>query len=1320
MKDRKKLKTVALITLLFFVGSLCPGILVSSAHATHVTGDSSGEAELGGGNPAGPPPAAGGGTGGQIYLWDGREYFESTDLIIPGYIPIELGRSYDSRSMYDSPLGYGWSFSYNERVFENRDGSIVMRTKSGYRYIFVHDGGTYRTPRGLKGTLEEDGTGAYTFREHDGRKRHFDAYGRLSYIRDPFGNRLVMEYDPRGKLPLTGISAYSPEPQTSMIVAYDHRLTRVKEQNASLQDTGRYVEFLYNEATGRLTKARDHTGREVVYGRDAEGRLTSVTDPNGNVRSYEYGDPYDRYNITRFEGPSVYENTYDDKDRVIRQVHNQGVLDMDYETDGIPKVKTVVLRTRKDKEGNTLHNFREIYEFNEHGEVLSITDDAGNVLEHNRDVNGYVLSRVVKENLGTGQDPILVEHSRVEFTYDLAGNKLTETVCLDAGEVITKAYTYDHNRLATETLVSSLDPTRELKTAFTFYHDGEGYPTGIYQKEVLVANNPERWLITINEYDDNGHLSKITAPNGDERDFAYTNGLLTNENGVVYSYDLWGNRSQVTDRRGNTTTYVYDTGNRLLEVENPLNEKTVYTYTGWNLTQVEYGKVGQDPGRVVSFGYDSGNRLHEITLGSGPDAAVIGSLSYDSDDNIITRTDGDARTTTYDYDQKNRVVSILDPLSGETRLEYDAAGNLTRRTDAADNVTEYFYDDLRRLVRVEDALDQTVEYTYDAAGRILSVEDPNEHTNTFAYDLAGRLSTETRPLSQVFQYFWDPKGRLESAVDAEGQRTTFTYNEDDQILTVAYGNPVQRTLTFTRDANGNVETCSDTDLLPSGVVYSLVYDELDRVTTSDDAFLDKTVVNTYDRFGRRSNLAVKQGPNTLFQYEYAYNDKNIPTALTLPGNRTVEVDHLASGRVETIRFPNGMTANLTYDGTGRLDALQYLKSDQSLLAGFSHDYDHVGNVTDLTDPDGLHEFTYDDTYRVTGATHPNLAEETYTYDAAGNRLTSAEHSDWTYDDNNRLTSWGDVSYTYNANGGTASKTVSGDTTTFAYNIANRLTTVSATGLSAAYRYDFLGRRVEKAVNGATTRYLYDGTSLLAELDEFNNVMKRYAYLPGQPTPVAMTDAADTYWYVNNHIGYPKFLVDETETVVWTAAAQVFGSAVTVDEDPDGDQQNVVNNVRFPGQYFDEETGLHYNQFRYYDPDTGRYLREDPFDLLRLTARLDPLLIRIGLTNQYVYTWNNPINWFDSTGLVNEANILRQFPGFTNAFPNSEIGAYGDIVVGSIALAVAEATATAAAVSLLAGPEFIPLTMVLIEWFITSSMIAYNCLSGGLPVIIGGW
>ena len=142
-----------------------------------------------------------------------------------------------------------------------------------------------------------------------------------------------------------------------------------------------------------------------------------------------------------------------------------------------------------------------------------------------------------------------------------------------------------------------------------------------------------------------------------------------------------------------------------------------------------------------------------------------------------------------------------------------------------------------------------------------------------------------------------------------------------------------------------------------------------------------------------------------------------------------------------------------------------------------------------------------------------------------------------------------------------------------------------------YTYDALGRRTKKVVGETTTLYIYDQTGLLiAEYDGTGTWQKDYLYLNGQPlTMIVAYTPENVYYYHNDHLGTPQIMTDSAGAVVWKAAYDPFGKAtITVEQ--------VTNNLRFPGQYFDVETGLHYNWHRDYNNAIGRYIESDPIGL----------------------------------------------------------------------------------------------------------------------------
>jgi RHS repeat-associated protein len=300
---------------------------------------------------------------------------------------------------------------------------------------------------------------------------------------------------------------------------------------------------------------------------------------------------------------------------------------------------------------------------------------------------------------------------------------------------------------------------------------------------------------------------------------------------------------------------------------------------------------------------------------------------------------------------------------------------------------------------------------------------------------------------------------------------------------------------------------------------------------------------------------------------------------------------------------------------------------------YAYTYDKMDNIKTRNTQAGNYAYNYDNLYRLNEVKKDTAQTEAYTYDQVGNRLTSAATTgNWTYDANNELLSLPGVNgqsspatYQYDANGNTIQKSVNGQIQNYVYNADNRLIEVKDAGNNtiAKYTYDPFGRRIKKSVSpagggqGVETYYLYSDEGLIGEYDSAGTEIKTYGYKPNSrwsTDPVFMKQGANYYFYHNDHLGTPQKMTNLSGAIVWQATYDAFGKA-TVDA-----ASSITSNLRFPGQYFDAETGLHYNWNRYYDPNTGRYVTEDPIGLIQMT-------------NRYTYVENRPINYIDPEGKI---------------------------------------------------------------------------------------
>lgn len=345
-------------------------------------------------------------------------------------------------------------------------------------------------------------------------------------------------------------------------------------------------------------------------------------------------------------------------------------------------------------------------------------------------------------------------------------------------------------------------------------------------------------------------------------------------------------------------------------------------------------------------------------------------------------------------------------------------------------------------------------------------------------------------------------------------------------------------------------------------------------------------------------------------------------------------------------YGNNLVQTRSYDLDYRLTQLMTING--SVHQDLTQVYDDANNITTITnalDNTRSQTLVYDDLNRLTDATS-HYGDVDYAYDAIGNRLSEAidaQSETYTYDVNSHrleeTNDGGTITYSYDANGNTLDNT----TNTFTFGDNNRMKTSGVGGsISATYTYNGRGERVKKdSIN--TTYYHYDqGGQLIAETDATGTTQVEYIYIDGQPTAIVTSGSLN--FIHNDHLGTPQQISDAIQTIVWQADYDPFGNATIT-------TGTITNNIRFPGQYYDEETGLHYNFYRYYDPSLGRYITSDPIGL-------------VGGFNTYGYSLLNPITNTDPYGLCPICPLLAN-PGTIAAL--GKAAAYTTAILGGLAL-----------------------------------------------------
>ena len=741
-----------------------------------------------------------------------------------------------------------------------------------------------------------------------------------------------------------------------------------------------------------------------------------------------------------------------------------------------------------------------VYDFNSSGNLSTITDRNGNVTTLS--YSGSLLSNIAAPDgrtltfsyngdyrLSQVSDPLA---RTVQFTYDGNGNLTTVTDPTSAATTYT--YNNDHR------LLTTTDANSHTFVSNTYNGDGR-----VSQQQDGAGN------ITTFVYDIENHKTIVTDPRGNTRTYQYDSSLrLTSQidglgNTESFTYDGDNNRSSFTDKRGNTTNFTYDDRGNALTITNPLSGVTSYTYNSKNnpLTFTDANS------HTTTQTYDSkGNR----TMSANPLSGIT-LYAYHGTGNrnglLASQTDPLGRTTNYDYNAQGDLVSITDPLSGVVTYTYDAGGRQLSMTDARSNTTTFTYDSLNRLLTETNALGGITTYTYDSVGNLASITDPKGGTTTYAYDAKDQLVSITDPGGYTTTYAYDAVGNRTSATDGNSHTTTYSYDAADRMANQT--NALTQTTTYAYDANGNTTGVTD----PLSHTTSFSYDALNRRTTVSDP-LGNTTTTTYDAVGNVMTATDANGKVSSYTYDSA--DRLTAVTDALSGNVSYAYD--ANGNRTGMTDANGHTTAYAYDALGRLTSVTDPLSNVT-----SHTYDANGNRISTTDANGdTTTYTYDALDRLTGIGYADSSTVAYTYDANGNRLNMVDSTgttSYTYDSLNRPLSVnqpsGAISYSYDALNRLSITTPAGSVT-YTYNGVDQLLTLTDWDANATtYSYDTAGRQTGISyANGITASHTFDNADRLLGI----------TYADGAGTIASFT-------YTLDAVGNRLTMVDSDGTTTYT-------------------------------------------------------------------------------------------------------------------------------------------------------------------------------------------
>jgi RHS repeat-associated protein len=604
------------------------------------------------------------------------------------------------------------------------------------------------------------------------------------------------------------------------------------------------------------------------------------------------------------------------------------------------------------------------------------------------------------------------------------------------------------------------------------------------------------------------------------------------------------------------------------------------------------------------------------------------SSSYNRAAQQTTVTSAVGRVTTTTFDARGRVMQISPPGVTAVQLHYNALGQ-------------------------NDTITQGTRVTtlgYDANGFLRSILDPLSRSTIFGNDPVGRVTSETLPGAQVIGRSYDgdanvtsvtPPGRpahtfsywpydLESDYtppDVGQPRTTHTdYNLDKQTSNVS--RPDGDRITPTYDPVNGRLTGLGTNRGTNSYGYNSTTGQLSSITTFDgvglaygyDGSLLKDITwsgpvsgnvhKTYDSSFRLSSESVTGGQAISFGYD---NDD----LLTSAGAMTITRDP-ATGFVTGTTL-GAISESRTYDPFGAEQTYTVTANSTTLYSVNYGTRDGLGRIVNKTETvQGVthtYGYTYDANGRLTDVTKDSVATSHYAYDANGNRIVGPGLvASPVYDNQDRLQSYANCTYTYKADGALQTKTCAGATTSYDYDAFGNLRGVTLpTGTAITYIIDGQNRRVGKKVNGAVVEeWLYQpARQAVAWLNADGSLRAQFVY-GSHHQPEFMIKAGTIYRLVADQTGSIRLVVDSSGNVVERMDFDEFGNVLQ-------DTAPGTQRFGFAGGLLDPDTGLTRFGWRDYAPDVGRW-----------TAK-DPLLFESGDENLFAYVHSDPINFIDPSG-----------------------------------------------------------------------------------------
>ncbi|WP_329127177.1 polymorphic toxin-type HINT domain-containing protein [Streptomyces sp. NBC_01465] len=809
-----------------------------------------------------------------------------------------------------------------------------------------------------------------------------------------------------------------------------------------------------------------------------------------------------------------------------------------------------------------------VWFFPEYAPLAEIRDRHGNNLRLTRTDAPY--GDVIQAATSSGR--------WVSLTYD-AQHRVSSTQD-NTGR--TTAYTYD----TTGRLDTVTDPAGKISR---FTYDGTS-------NRIATANDARAITYMTNTYYADGRVKDQTLTEGAKFSFTYDkNGSgqvtatnVTQPGGSIrrVEFDASGMGTSDTEAYNTTlarkTLFGRGTRHRVDTITDPYNRRTDFTYDAngniTSTTDLAGTADARSSGTETLDGPFDQPTQSTDTLGN----ATL--YTYETNGDLKSVSDPEGRTTTYTYAPDGQVKTVTDA-DGVTEFTYrfgqlvsvkdaegrissqftDAAGRPSATSDPSGATTAIVYDKLSQVRQTTDPMGFTTGYAYDDNGNLTGLTDARTHTASWGYDNADRLKSATDALGNQSTFGYDAAGNLAKATTRAGKVATAEFDLLGRQTKGSYGvtttGTAESTATYTYNDFDLPQTITDT----AAGNESFTYDPYDQVKTATSS--TGTVTYGYDSDGRRASLAAAGVTTT-----YGYDKSSALTSLTT-GSDQIVFGLDAVGRQKTAALPGGFTRTTDYDKTGNTKNITYTRAGAT-VGTLAYGRDERSLQTSLTG---------------------NLA----------NIALPAAETGTTFGVDNQISTYAGRTFTYNKDGQLSADGIR----TYTWNARGQLTGLTKAGQSSTFGYDPLGARTSRTTAGATSKFLTDGSNPLVEQNS-----------SGQITGTVVTGGLDDYLTRSESGKNQVYLTDAQGSVVGLANSD--GTiATTYTYDPAGQATATGaatgNRYTYTGRE-DDGTGLLYYRDRYYDPQTGRFISQDPIG-------------QAGGSNLYEYAMSSPTTYTDPSG-----------------------------------------------------------------------------------------